>query len=117
MPAFARGSSSLPQRRLLRVIRTGRIAGRGADAAILLADQLIVREALLGRVAPELAAHALVHALGERLREAIGERLQHDARIVVVRALEALEVRLDADARRHRERADVVAPALNPSAR
>ncbi len=111
MPALAVGSSSCHSVAFSRVIRAGGIARRRTDAAILFVDQLIVGEPFLRRVAPELAAHALVHAFGERLREPIGQRLEHDARIVVVRLLEALEVRLDADARSDGERADVVAPA------
>ena len=79
MPALRLRVEQPPQRRLLGVVRAGRVAGRRADAAVLLAHQLVVAEALLGRVAPELAAHALVHALGERLGEAVGQRLEHDA--------------------------------------
>ena len=75
---------------------------------------MIVCETLLGRVAPELATHALVQTLSERFRETIRKRLEHDARIVVVRALETLEMRLDADARRHGEGAHVVPPAGAP---
>jgi len=48
---------------------------------------------------PELAPHPLMQALGERLREPVRERLQENRAVVVVRALEALDVRLDADAR------------------
>ena len=58
-----------------------------------------------------LAAHALVEVLRAGLGEAVRQRLQHDARVVVVRLLEALDVLLDADARGDGERADVVARA------
>ena len=37
------GVEQIEQRPLLRVVGPGRIAGRGADAAILLGDQLVVR--------------------------------------------------------------------------
>ena len=37
----------------------------------------------VGGVAPQLASYALVHALGERLGQPVGQRLQKDARIVV----------------------------------
>ena len=49
------------------MVGAGGIARRGADAAILFLDQLIVREALLRCVTPELAAHALVHAESRRI--------------------------------------------------
>ena len=110
MPALAVGSSSCHSVAFSRVVRARGIARRRADAAISFADQLLVVEPFLGRVAPELAAHALVQAFGERLGQPVGERLEHDARIVVVLLLEALHVRLDADARGDRECADVVAP-------
>ena len=41
------------------------------------------------RIAPELAAHPLVQALGEGLGQPVGERLEQDRRIVVMRGLEA----------------------------
>jgi len=37
-----------------------------------------------------------VQPLGEGFRQPVGEHLEHDARVVVVRGLEALQVRLDA---------------------
>ena len=88
------------QRRLLAVIGLRRIARRRADAAIFLGDQVGGGERLVGGVAPELLAHALVQALGERFGEAVGERLDHDRRVVVVGVLEALRDRVLADARR-----------------
>ena len=45
---------------------------------------------------------------GGSFGQAIRQRLQQDVVVVVVRRLEALEMRLDADAGRDRERADVV---------
>ena len=83
MPACASASSRRKMVRLLGVVGLGRIAGRRADAAIVLRDQLLAGELLLRRVAPQLAAHALVHALGEGLGQAVGQRLQHDAAVVV----------------------------------
>src|SRR5882724_265097 len=49
------------QRRLLGVIGLRGIAGRRADAGILLEDELIRDKRLVRRVAPELLAHALMH--------------------------------------------------------
>src|SRR3546814_6750240 len=73
------------------MVRAGGMAGRRADAAIGLLDQLRVVEVLLGRVAPELLAHALVHALGEGFRQPVGQRLGEDRVVVVVRALRSEE--------------------------
>ena len=65
-------------------------------------------ERLVGRVAPELLAHALMQALGEGLGQPVGQRLDHDRRVVVVRALEALGHLVLADAGGDREAADIV---------
>jgi hypothetical protein len=73
------------------VIRTGRIAGRRPDAAVLLTDQLLVASFSSGRVTPELAPYPLVQPLGEGLGQAVGQHLEHDARVVIVRGLEALQ--------------------------
>src|SRR5687768_6679823 len=67
-----------------------RIAGRRADALVLFVDQTIAREVLARGVAPELLAHAFVHALGESFRDAVGQRFDHDRAIIVVGALEPL---------------------------
>ena len=72
------------------MVGLGRVAGRRTDPAIRLADQLLGRERLVGRVAPQLAPDACVHVLGRRLGEAVGERLDQDRRVVVVGRLEAL---------------------------
>ena len=45
---------------------------------------------------------------GGRFREPIGERLQQDVVVVVMRCLEALEMRFDTDAGGDREGADVI---------
>jgi hypothetical protein len=50
----------LEQRALLGVVGAGRIAGRRPDADVLLGDQLVVRQYLVGGVAPQLAAHLRV---------------------------------------------------------
>ena len=78
------------------MVRAGRIAGRGADAGIALADQLGIGEMLGAGIAPDALADMAVQALGEGLGEAVGQRLQQDVRIIVIVGLEAGEVRLDA---------------------
>ena len=76
------------------MIGAGGIARRRADALILLADQLLVREMLVG-IAPQALADFGVQDFGEAFREAVGKRLQQDVRIIVIRFLEPLEVRLE----------------------
>ena len=102
------GVQQAEQLGLLAVVGAGGIARRRPDAAILLAHQLLVGERLVGRVAPDRLAHALVQALGEGLGQAVGQRLQQDVGIVVVVGLEAREVLLDAVAGGDGEAADPV---------
>ena len=56
---------------LLSVIGLGRIACGRTDAAVLLADQGLDVEELIGGVAPQLGAHLAVHGLGEGLGQAV----------------------------------------------
>ena len=65
-------------------------------------------QSLVRRIAPELAAHALVHAFSERFGQAVGQRLGHDRGVIVVGVLEAVGEVLLADARGHREGADII---------
>src|SRR5438132_4750957 len=82
------------QDRLQTVVRAGRIARRGADPLVLLADELFVRQMLVG-VAPEALADLGVEHFGKALGQAVGQRLKQDVVIVVDRLLEPLEVRLE----------------------
>ena len=91
------------------MVGLGGIAGRRADAAIGLGDQVLRRESLVGRMAPELAAHPGVHRLGEGFRQPVAERLDEDRRIVVVGVFEAPRDRLVLDAGGDDEGADIVA--------
>ena len=59
-------------------------------------------------VAPELAAHARVQALGEGFGEAVAQRLEDDAAVVVGRGDARSDRLLLADAGGHGEAADVV---------
>ena len=92
---------------LLGVVGAGRVARRGPDAAVLLADQVAHLERLVLAVAP-LAARALVQPLGERLGQAVGERLHHDRGVGVVLALVARDQLVDAEPRGHGEGPDPV---------
>ena len=55
------------------------------------AIEVFVVQRFVGRIAPELLAHALVQAFGERFGQTIGERLEQDRRVIVVLALEFLQ--------------------------
>ena len=104
------GAEQVEQAALRQVVGAGRVAEGRADAAVGLGDQVLVGEVLVGLVAP-LAPHAGVEHLGERLGQPVGERLDHDRRVVVVVALVGARELLDADARGHREGAHVVEQA------
>ena len=99
------------QRRLHRMVRTRRIARRGADAAILLANQRRVVERFVARERPKLAPHLGVQPLGERFGQAIGERLQHDRAVVVLLRFEFRDLLFDAETGGHRKRAQVIGAA------
>src|SRR5437868_5774441 len=88
----------LPQLRLLGVIRTCRITRRGPDTPVFLLNELLVGERLLRRITPELTPHTLMEVLGARLGETVRQGLQHDARVVIMRLLEASHVLVDAQA-------------------
>src|SRR4029077_15042522 len=49
------GVQELEERPLLGVVRAGRIAGRRPDALVALSDEVVVGQALVGGVAPQLA--------------------------------------------------------------
>src|ERR1700691_2917815 len=85
-----------------------RIARRWADAAIGLGDALVVSESLIGRIGPELAAHALMHALGESLRDTISQSLDENRSVVVIRLGKALRENFLARARGHDESPDII---------
>ncbi|MPL88384.1 hypothetical protein SDC9_34404 [bioreactor metagenome] len=105
------GIEEAEDRHLLGVVGLGGIAGRGADAAIGLGDQLGGGIALVGRIGPELAPHPRVQQLGQRLGDAVGQRLDHDRAVIVIRALVARGDFLLLGARRHHEAADMVGHA------
>ena len=84
------------QDRLQRMVRAGGIAGRRADALIFLADQLLVGQRLVGRIAPKVGPDVLMEPLRERLGEAVGQRLQEDVGIDVIVRLESGKMLVDA---------------------
>src|SRR4030095_14571672 len=68
---------------LLGVVGLRRIARRRTDAAIFLGDEFHAAQALLRRIGPELRAPALGQPRRKGSGEPVGQRLDHDRRIVI----------------------------------
>src|SRR4051794_24008079 len=97
----------IEQLEFLAVIRTRGIPVGRTDAAILLRDQVVVRQALLVAIAPILTS-LRVEVFRERLGESIGQRLHHDRVVVVVIAFEAPREIVGTEAGRHREHSEII---------
>ena len=111
MPDRCLAAQQVEEQALLGVVRAGRVARGRPDAAVALADELLDRERLVGAVAP-VGTRLLVQPLRQRLGQAVGERLDHDRAVVVVRrARHAPRARVRAEAGGHGERADPVGEA------
>src|SRR3954451_23394621 len=102
------GVEQLPDGPLLGVLRACGVARSGPDAVVLLGDEPVAGEGLVGGVAQELLAHPLVQPLGEGLGEPVGQRLQQDGAVVVQRRLELLGLGLAPESGGDREGTDVV---------
>ncbi len=96
IPCFVRLEQG-EQLELLAVIRARRIAVGRPDAAELLGNHVVERQLLLLAIAPVLARLG-VEILGGRLRQAVGQRLDHDRVVVVQLLLELPRQRVGADA-------------------
>ena len=94
------------------VIGAGRVARCRPNAPVLLADERVVIELLASGVAPVASTHFAVKPLGASLGQPVGERLEHDGAVVVVRGLELGELRFDTNAGGNGESADPVRCAL-----
>ena len=78
---------------------------------VLFGDQGIVGECFLTRIAPVFLTNLQVQPLGGGFGEAVGEGLQHDRRIVVMRRLEFGDAGVDAMAGGDGEGADIISLA------
>src|SRR3546814_14415751 len=76
------GTHQVEQHPFLAVIGACGIARRGADTAILFADQRRIVELLALGIAPQLGADVLVQPLGERTGKAVGDRFQDRKSVV-----------------------------------
>ena len=90
------------------MFRAGRIPGRGADPHVLLTDQSLVIQLLIRLESPELLTDPLVHPLGERLCQPVGERLQQDRAVVVIGCLELVNLDVATEPRGDSEGPNVV---------
>jgi hypothetical protein len=104
-------AQQLEQRCLHGVVGARGVARCRTDAAVFLADHRDGVEGFGGGVAPQLAPHLPVQPLGEGLRQAIGERLQHDRAVVVLARLECDELPFDSQAGGDGESAHVIPDA------
>ena len=85
-----RGVQKLEESLLLAVVGTSGITRCGADADVLLLDELLVAEILARTISPELATHAAVEILGKRLRQTISEGFDEDTAVVIIAGFELL---------------------------
>ena len=90
------------------MVEASGVAVGGANAAVLLGDQVVDGQRLVARVAPELGAHALVQALGKRLGQAVGQGLEQDGGVVIMVGDELALLLLHAQAGGDGEQAEVV---------
>ena len=72
------------------MFRTRRVARCRTNALVVFADQILVAEVLISRVAPVHLAHPLVQVLGKGFRQAVGNRFHHDFIVIVVLRFERL---------------------------
>ena len=92
------------------MVRAGRIARGRTDPAVFFTDQILVAQSLGLAEAPQIP-HLLVHALGEGFGQPVGQGLQQNRIVIVVRGLERLGPRLDPEAGRHGETAAIIDPS------
>ncbi len=89
----------IPKNFFLRVVRTGGITGRRADAAIFFSDQIRSRQLFQVAKTP-FVADALVQKFRKRLRQTVGDGLGQDGVVIVVPGFEVFDNFLQANAGR-----------------
>ena len=102
------GAKQLEQLFFYAVVRAGRVAGSGANTLVFLGDQRFQRKLFGGRITPQILANPQVQCFGEGLGQAVGQRLEHDRRIVVMVGLELRFLFLGAQPGGDSEQADIV---------
>ena len=98
----------LPDRALFGVFRAGRVARRRTNPLVVFADQLLVAEVFVRRVAPVHLTHALVQVLGEGFRQAVGDRFHHDFIVIIVLRFERVRQRIFFQTAGYRKGANIV---------
>ena len=101
------GVEQIEESALFGVVGLGRIAGRGANAAVFFFDQIVARKFFIAAEAP-VAAGLGVQIFGERFGQPIGEGLGQDRVVVVEVAVEAGGEFVAADAGGDGERAEII---------
>ena len=90
------------------MFRARRIARCRANSLIVFADQLLVAEVLIRRIAPVDFTHALVQIFRERFRQAVGDRFHHDLVVVVMLGFEGVRQRIFFQTTSDRKSTDVI---------
>lgn len=98
----------LPDGAFFGVFRTGRVSRRRANPPVVFADQILIAEVFIRRVAPVHLTHALVEVLGEGFRQAVGNRFHHDFIVIIVLRFERVRQRVFLQTAGHRKGADIV---------
>ena len=80
----------LPEGALLGVIGAGGITGRRPDAAVLLFDEVLVRQLLVPAIAP-FFTDAFVQVFGKGLGQTVGQGFGQDGVVIVVIGFELLD--------------------------
>src|SRR5438874_13277430 len=89
------------------MVRTRRITRGGPDAAIFLANEILIREMLVLSVAPFVTS-ALVEVFGEGFGDPVCQRFDHDRIVIVMILLELLAKLLHAETRAHGKAPNVI---------
>ena len=98
----------LPDRALFGVLRAGRIARRRTNPLVVFADQLLVAEVFVRRVAPVHLTHALVEVLGEGFRQTVSNRFHHDFVVIIVLRFERIRQRVFFQTAGYRKGTDII---------
>ena len=90
------------------VFRTRRIARCRANPLVVFADQLLVTEILIRRIAPVDFTHALMQIFCKRFRQTVSDRFHHDLVVVVMLRFESICQRVFFQTTSDRKSTDVI---------
>ena len=98
-----------PDCSLFCVLRTGRITRGWPDSNVFFLNKCVVVERLARCVSPKILPDYLVQPLGKCLRKTIGQCLEHDCGVIIVRLLKFPDTLLYTDTSCYGERTQVIA--------